>query len=208
MFQGSKIFENHYNDYCGQIAKLDFASITDTLGIEYDEDQMLVHFFNKAYRVSRNGITDASGNRPDYATCVILAKYILLCPDQFYHDTEWVSFKDFKRTSGFTNVNFFTSDTQQVILNHFSGKMDALFKAGEKLGGFQYKGEMPYDLAIQFTALPRLSLLLLYNEKDEEFPAQCTVLFEKHGEFYLDPESLVMTSAVLAKSLVKTDQPV
>ena len=35
-------------------------------------------------------------------------------------------------------------------------------------------------------------LLLLFNDKDEEFPAQCTVLFEKRTETYLDMECVAM----------------
>jgi hypothetical protein len=35
------------------------------------------------------------------------------------------------------------------------------------------------------------------------FYAHCSVLFQKHAEYYLDPESLAMTSAFLAKSLRK-----
>ncbi len=206
MFNGSEIFEKHYHDYCDQIAKVDFLSIKDKLGIEYDEDQILIQFINNEYRISRNGITDTSGNRPGYVVCVILSKYILLCPDQVHHDTEWVSFKEFERASHFTNANFLISDTKQVIIKHFSGKLDKLFAASEELGGFQHKADMPYDLAMQFDVLPRVSLLLLYNDRDEEFSANCTVLFQKHAEFYLDPESLVMTSGFLAKSLRKADQ--
>ncbi len=201
MFHGSEIFEKHYHDYCDQIAKIDFLSIKDKLGVESDDDQIFMRFLNKEYRISRNGITDASGKRPGYVVCVILAKYILLCPDQVHHDTEWVSFKDFKRASLFTNANFLISDTEQVIIKHFSGKLDELFTASEELEGFQPEVDMPYDLAMQFDVLSRISLLLLYNDSDEEFPANCTVLFQKHAEFYLDPESLIMTSGFLAKSL-------
>jgi hypothetical protein len=61
--------------------------------------------------------------------------------------------------------------------------------------------EMPYDLSMQFKALPRISLLMLFNDDDGEFPAQCTVLFQKHAELYLDPESLAMSGAFLARSL-------
>ncbi|SDU52367.1 DUF3786 domain-containing protein [Desulfobacula phenolica] len=208
MNQSSEIFEKYYRDYCDQIAKTNLASIQNILGIETDEDQILIRFFNKDYHylISQNEITDTSGNRPDYRICVILAKYILLCPEQLHNDTKWVSFKDFKKTSHFTNVNFFKSDTEQVILKHFSGRLDELFKAGKKLGGVRYEADMPYDLAIKFDALPRISLLLLFNDRDEEFPAQCTVLFQKHSEFYLDPESLGITSAVLANNLIKTMQ--
>jgi hypothetical protein len=42
------------------------------------------------------------------------------------------------------------------------------------------------------SALPRISLLLLFNDGDEEFPAKCTVLFQRHAEYYLDPECLAI----------------
>ncbi len=201
MLQQSEIFEKHYNDYCTQISGIDLDSVKERLGMRNDGERMLLSFFNKDYSVSGNGIFDASGNRPNYGVCVIIAKYTLLCPDRLYHDPEWVSFKDFKRTSHFTNVNFFKSDTERAIEKNFSGKLDMLAKASEALGGIHHDMEMTYDLSVQFSALPRISLLLLFNDGDEEFPAQCTVLFQKHAEFYLDPESLAMCGAALAKSL-------
>ncbi|EFK10879.1 conserved hypothetical protein [delta proteobacterium NaphS2] len=201
MPQQSEIFEKHYNDYCAQIAKIDLDSVKERLGMRNEGEKMLLSFFNRDYSVSGNGIFDASGSRPSYGVCVIIAKYILLCPDRAYHDPEWVSFKDFKRTSHFTNVNFFRSDTEGAIEKNFSGKLDILSKAGKELGGIHQDMEMTYDLSMKFDALPRISLLLLFNDGDEEFPAQCTVLFQKHSEFYLDPESLAMTGAALAKSL-------
>jgi len=201
MFTHSEIFEKNYNHYCSQLSTIDFTLVKDTLGIDHDGDRLIIPFFNRQYHVSKNGITDASGNRPDYVVCVILAKYILLCPDTMHHDTEWVSFKDFKRTSHFTNVNYFASDTEQAIETHFTGRLEDLMKAGEKIGGVQNEMNMSYDLGIRFNALPRISLLLLFNDRDEEFPAKCTVLFQKHAEFYLDPESLGVTGAFLAKSL-------
>ena len=201
MLQQSEIFEKHYNDYCAQIGEIDLDSVKERLGLRNEGEKMLLSFFNSDYSVSGNGIFDASGNRPNYGVCVIIAKYILLCPDRPYHDPEWVSFKDFKRTSHFTNVNFFRSDTERAIEKNFSGKLDRLSKAGEELGGVHHDMEMTYDLSMKFNALPRISLLLLFNDGDEEFPAQCTVLFEKHSELYLDPESLAMCGAALAKSL-------
>lgn len=206
MIQRSAVFDKNYEGYVEQLSKINFKSIEERLGIRCHDDEAQIDFLNNSYWVSRNGIRDASGNRPDYGICVILSKYILLCPDQTYIDTQWVSFKDFKRTSHFTNVNFFTSDTQAVLVKHFSGRLEALLKISEKLGGIPHEMETPYDLSMQFNALPRLSLLLLFNDGDEDFPAHCNVLFQKHAELYLDPESLVMTSAGLARSLIRADQ--
>ncbi|HAY20736.1 DUF3786 domain-containing protein [Desulfobacca acetoxidans] len=195
------IFERHYIDYCDQIAKIDWTSRGDRLGIRHYDDQMVVPFFNRDYTVSGKGIFDSSGNRPEYMVCVIIAKYILLCPDQSYYDMEWVSFKDFKRTSHFTNVNYFASDTEQAIEKTFRNRLDDLFRVSEEFGGIHLEMRTSYDFSMQFKALPRISLLLLFNDGDEEFPAYCTVLFQKQAEYYLDPESLAMTSAFLAKSL-------
>ena len=133
--------------------------------------------------------------------CVILAKYILLCPDESRQETEWVSFKDLRRNSHFLNVNYFASDTESTTAKHFEGRLDELFKASEAMGGIPCKTEISYDLSMQFAALPRVSLLLLFNDGDEEFPAQCSVLFQKSAEFFLDPESLAMTGAWLARNL-------
>lgn len=74
-------------------------------------------------------------------------------------------------------------------------------KACGELGGSPHEMDITYDLSIRFVALPRISLLLLFNDGDEEFPAKCTVLFQKHAEYYLDPESLAMTGACLAGKL-------
>jgi hypothetical protein len=187
MVESSDVFEKNYKEYCVQIGKIDFGSIKNKLGAVNDGDRMSIPFFNNRYFVSTNGIVDESGNRPDYMICVILAKYILLCPDQSHYDNEWVSFKDFKRASHFTNVNYFSSDTERAIEKHFSGKLNELTKACEELDGSHHEMEISYDLSMQFNALPRVSLLLLFNDGDEEFPAKCTVLFQKRAEYYLDP---------------------
>ena len=203
MDTSSTIFEKHYQDYCAQISEIDFNSVTSILGTQKDGDQMIIPFFNRKYWVSANGIMDESGNRPDYIVCVIIAKYILLCPDQSHTDAQWVSFKDFKKTSHFTNVTFFNSDVEQAIGDHFSGRLDALSGAGRAIGGMDYPMALSYDLSMQFTVLPRISLLLLFNDGDDEFASQCKVLFQKHAEFYLDPESLAMSGALLAGNLKK-----
>jgi hypothetical protein len=40
-------------------------------------------------------------------------------------------------------------------------------------------------------------LLLLFDDVDEEFPAQCKVLFERRSEHYLDPECLAIIGRLL-----------
>ncbi len=59
-----------------------------------------------------------------------------------------------------------------------------------------------YDLSVQFVALPRIPILLLFNDADVEFGASCLVLFESCAKAFLDPECLAMVGAKLARELI------
>ena len=205
MTDRSDIFEKNVQEYQEQLSTVDFDAVKETLGILSDSGGMWIPFFDTRYAVSRDGIVDASGSRPDYRVSVVLSKYILLCPEKVYQDEQWASFKDFKLVSHFTNVNFFASDTESALESHFSGRLSGLEKACKELGGQPHEMETPYDLSVTFEALPRISLLLLFNDGDDEFPARGTVLFQRHAERYLDPESLAITSAALVRRLKQQD---
>jgi len=199
----ANIFETHYEDYCRQIAELDFSSIKDTLGIKFQGNEAIIPFLGEDYIVSNKGIADASGSRPNYMVCVILSKYLLLCPDAPVVSKEWTSLKDFRKLSQFTNLNVFTSDTEKPIVKRFSGQLDALSDASEKLDGKPCDMGLSYDFAMEFRVLPRIEILLLFNDRDDEFPATCSVLFQKQAEHYLDPESLIMTGMAFTQRLKK-----
>lgn len=206
MHEKAEVFETHYQDYCRRIGQCDLKPAAEILGIEPEGDGVCIRFLNETYHVSGEGIGDESGGRPAYGLCVILAKYILCCPDRIYHDPQWVAFRDFKKDAAITNVNYFTSDVEQAILGHFQGRPDGLERACRNLGGIPHVTGADYDVSMAIDLFPRISLLVLFNDKDEDFPALCRVLFQKHSEFYLDPESLAMSGTSLAKQLIRADR--
>ena len=199
----ANIFNTHYEDYCRQIAELDFSSIKDTLGIEFQGKEALIPFLGEDYIVSNKGITDESGSRPNYMVCVILSKYLLLCPAAPVVSKEWTALKDFRKLSQFTNLNVFTSDTEKPIVKRFSSQLEALSEASQKLGGKPCDLDLSYDFSMEFKLLPQIEILLLFNDRDDEFSATCSVLFQRQAEHYLDPESLIMTGMAFTQRLIK-----
>src|SRR6056297_500431 len=119
MVESSDVFEKNYQEYDSRLANVNFDAVKDTLGLIVESGKLFIPFFNQRYQVSTSGIFDEQGNRPDYIAFIILAQYILLCPDQPHYDPQWAAFKDFKRASHFTNVNYFASDTEQAIEKKF-----------------------------------------------------------------------------------------
>lgn len=199
------VYEQTYKDYLNRIAGLDFNFIADTLGVKVDGDDVIILFFGKPYQVSAQGITDSSGQKPHLAICVILCKYLLMCPMIEPLGGNWMAFKDFKDAAPL--VHAFSNTVTRPIAETFSGRVSELEAAGQKMGGYTPNEEFPYDLCIQFDALSKVPLLLLFNDQDKEFPAQCGVLFEKRTEKFLDMECLAMVGVLFFEYLKKESRP-
>jgi hypothetical protein len=202
----SSVFEETYHNYLAQITELDFKKIADQLGAKVVGDELIIPFFGKAYRISAEGITDPSGNRPNFSVCVVLFKYLLLCPDHDPGENSWVSFKDFKDSAPFSGA--FVNYTEAPLAKYFSGHLKDLEAACREIHGHPPVAKFSYDLCMQFKALPKIPLLMLFNDADEEFSAQCAVLFERRAENYLDMECLAMVGMLLFEYLKPTaDKP-
>ena len=194
-------FDKTYEDYLEQVSGLDLRTRADMLGARMVENEMVIPFFSMEYRVSPQGIIDSSGKRPTHSIVVLLCKYILLCPEAPPLGEDWVSYKDFKDAAPF--VGSFVNHVEKTIARNFTGHLQRLRLAGEKLGGRRPDEEFPYQLSMRFDALPRVPLLMLFNDEDDEFPAGCLVLFERRAERYLDMECLAIAGWLLADYLNK-----
>lgn len=205
--QKSSVFEETYTNYLAQIARLDFNKIADQLGAEIVADELIIPVFGKPHRISAAGISGPSGSRPNFSVCVILFKYLLLCPDHDPVGNDWVSFKDFKDSSPFSGA--FVNYTEAPLAKYFSGRLKDLEAACRGIHGHPPAATFSYDLCMQFDALPKIPVLMLFNDADKEFPAQCMVLFERRAEDYLDMECLAMVGMLLFEYLKPTtDKPV
>jgi hypothetical protein len=197
--QKSSVFEETYRHYLSQIAELDFYKIADQLGAEMVGDELTIPVFGKPHRISAAGISGPSGSRPNFSVCVILFKYLLLCPDHDPVGNDWVSFKDFRDSAPFAGA--FVIYTEAPLAKYFSGHLKDLEAACRGIHGHPPIATFSYDLCMQFNALPKIPVLMLFNDADKEFPAQCMVLFERRAEDYLDMECLAMVGMLLLEYL-------
>jgi hypothetical protein len=93
------------------------------------------------------------------------------------------------------------NEVERAIGSCFSGGLDELMNASRRLGGYAPAIDVKNDFAVQFDALPRVPVIMLYNDADEEFPAKCTILFESRAEKYLDAECIAMLGSQLFRQL-------
>ncbi len=197
----NSIFEETYNNYLKQVTALEYEFLAEKLGVRIVDNDIEISFFNEDYRISGRGITDSSGRKPLLEICVTLCRYLIMAPETEPVEKDWVSFRDFKDAGPLTV--FFTNDIEQFIAGKFSGKTSNLLTACKKMGGFIPEIELSYDLSMQFRPLPKLPLLLLFNDSDDEFPAHASVLFQKGGDTYLDAECLAIVGSLFANYLIR-----
>jgi hypothetical protein len=195
------VFEKTYKGYLKQLSRVDFKCVEQNLGVQIEGNGVVIPLFGKPHKVSDNGIVDSSGKRPTFDICVVLCKYLLLCPDVYPGEEEWVSFRDLKDSGPLTS--YFANNVERAIATNFAGKLGEMEEASKTVGGYSPAIEVTHDLAMQFDALPRVPVIMLYNDADDEFPAKCSVLFERRAERYLDAECLAMVGTLLFSNLKK-----
>jgi hypothetical protein len=193
------VFNQTYEKYLGQLGQLPLASMAPKIGVDLLDNRLRIPLFDRIFEVSAAGITGPDGRRPGYDVCVILSKYLLLFTEPPARQGGWVTFRDFKDSRPLHN--YFANEVERALAARFSGGIDALKKACQEIKGYPPELPVSYDLAMQFDALPQHSVILLVNDTDAEFPAQCTVLFPAHFDACLDPECIAMVGFYLFSRL-------
>lgn len=200
----SPVFEQTIQSYLKQMQGCDFRLLEEKLGIRAERDGAEITLLGVPYRVSAQGVAGPDGRPPHTAVGVILSKYVMMCPGFPPNESDWVSFRDFRDAAPL--VGAFANTVETPIAREFSGHAPLLRQAAATLGARPPSESYPYDLSLVVPALPRVPLLLLFNDADAEFPAACSVLFERRAEHYLDMECLAMTGMLFADILTRFRQ--
>ena len=200
MTEKAPVFDKIMKDYLHQVALIENkGGISASLGITVTDDGYKIPFFNRTYTITPDRIIDADGKPAGHAIAVILCKYLLLCPNLPSKDFSLVTYKDFKDAMPY--VGGFRNTAENPIAGYFENCVSKLEKRCLDLGGHPFITEVSCQLAFTFQALPKVPLILLFNDADEDFPAQATLLFQKNASSYLDMECLAMIGAALAYRL-------
>lgn len=119
-------------------------------------------------------------------------------------EADGVTYKDFEDAAPF--VGGFLNNVEKPIIRMFSGRLDDLRKACVDLSGRPVELGISTDFAMKLDALPMVRVLVVFNDQHEDFPAHCSLLFERRAEKYPDMECLGITGWALTEWL-KSNAP-
>ncbi len=193
-------YELVYEDLLRKLADVDLSKVSVDLGVVYYGDHLEIYFLGESYRISNQGIWKVNGKEPNVSVRIVLCHYVLQA-GQGAVTGEWMSYRDFKDSAFF--ISNFQVNVEDRIAQYFSGRTSGLEEAAQTLDGKPYEHFQTGDVCYYFQALPKVPLLLVFYDKDADFPASCKVLFDKSAPTWLDMECLAVLGWILADSLIK-----
>ncbi len=194
----SQAFQEIYEDYLDQLGGLDLLEQARRLGLALlreEGPELEIPLFGRSYGVSSQGIRPPSGERPLHAEAVLLGRYVLLAPRNPPAQEDWCAFRDFRDAAPF--VGAFSVQVEASLARAFSGRAEELERACGELGGRNPELGLAYTLCREFPALPGIRIMLLFNDADEEFPAEARILFPDNVAAFLDMECLAILGWLL-----------
>ena len=193
-------YELVYGKLLKKLAEVDLADASATLGGKLLENQLEMKFLGMPHVINHQGIWRADKKKANISIRIVLCHYLL----QGGHGEltgGWVSYRDFKDSAFF--ISNFQVNVEDRIVEHFSGKASELERAAKQLDGRSYEEFQTGDVCYYIQALPKVPLLLVFYDKDEDFPASSKLLFDRSAPIWLDMECLAVLGWILADLLIK-----
>ena len=196
-----KITREHLRE---KIANHDFETIAPGLGLTYSADNgkdlLEIPYFERTVIMSRAGIVAGRAEEFDPWDEVLLYNYIYFSGSKPLSG-EWVGLESFPNS--LPKRVALEEGCHKRIHQLFAGAIPVLEAACQRLKGTPVLDGHNGDLAFKFQPLPRMPLLLLFWDEDQEegFEAQAKVLFDETALDYLDLEGLTFVAEKLADKL-------
>ncbi len=196
-----KLFDEALPGLIFDLKRCDIASKAEILGIQKRGDLFVFDFFNEQIAFDGNDFFSTTETELTPALKTLFCQYILMCPEnKIQGDGKLVTFREFS-DSGPLFARF-AANTGKIIQTSFAGKRDALSRRCLKLGGNPLDNAS-YDISFRFRALPRIPVILNFNDSDELMPASAGFLYHETASIYLNLQSLSITCTYLTGLLIQ-----
>ncbi len=199
--ENSKIFDDVYPDLLSRVKSLDLSEKLTVLGIQKRGSIYIFDFFNHQIAFDGNDFFDTTGNDVTPALKVVFCTYILMSPEnEPPSDGKLVTFREFSDAGPL--FSRFTENTAKIIQTSFSNRLEILRHKCLKFGGSPLVNKS-YDISVRFRALPKIPIILNFNDADELMPANAGFLYRNTAATYLDLQCLTITCTYLTGQLIQ-----
>ncbi len=193
-------YERVFSELLPELAELDLDRAAAELDGRRDGDGVWIGMLGRDYHVGPGGVFDAEDGVPDITIRIVLVWY-LLRRGAGAPAGEFVAYREFKDAAFFSA--FFQTEVEGRLARLFGDDAAGLKEAGRRLGGREGRDEFSGNAVIELTALPKIPVLVILYESDEDFPASASILFDANAEAFLDHECLAVLGQIVVDRLIE-----
>ena len=103
----------------------------------------------------------------------------------------------------FKHGSYSSSALERPIIKRFQGRIPELLAAAASVGGRQGGEAGLGAVSLIFDLLPHIPLQLIFYDRDDEFPARATLLYDLNATQMIDFEVLAVLVTVFVQYLTK-----
>lgn len=191
-------YEKVFAYFQEQFRKLDLEEVAGRLGFGLTERNMEVPWFQETCEICREtGEMRMRGEAMPVHDRLIIMHHICFSKPGALHSEKWIPFREVREAACFELA--YVRSAVEPMVKAFSGRTEELKEACEALGGvpLQY-GDLSYRIPI----FPNISLIYIFYDQDEEFPASLNILFESTITSWTHPESVPVLAETLSERLL------
>jgi hypothetical protein len=192
-----------YEDLIEQLQYADIATSAEHLDLSMnDEGEAAVPFMGTTYLVSNAGVRRADGKRVSDTTGSALIHYIL-AGSRSRPAGRFVTLAELAGPL-FKQGSYSGSALEQPIIKRFQGRVPELLAVAESVGGRQAGQSGLGSVSLIFDLLPHILLQLVFYDRDDEFPARATLLFDFNVTQLIDFEALAVLVTIFVQTLTQS----
>jgi len=174
-----------------EAVSVDFVQAAEAIGGVYvssgGKGAIRLKLINKTYELFKEGLFENGEYGRDPWARIIICDYIRRRATK-PHTGEWIGLGHFPHTA--SHVKAFQSSAERKIAGMFKNNAARFRQRCAEMGGTEAPNKLKADYGCRFDLLPNVPLFLFCWSADEEFEADCKLLFDSSAEAHIDIEYL------------------
>ncbi len=196
--EGRSNYDAVLADLLEEAEKRSAAANAPQLGGSLSDGSAEIPLFGEACAIKGDAVY-RGGSKLDTIGSILVLRYLLTAGDDPLRNA-WMPYRDFKDGAQFSS--YIKANIEDVLAKRFAGKQALLRERLQAIGAGVYRSEAKPDVAAALHPFPRVPLLAIFWDKDDEFDASFQFLFDASAESYLDMEALAVLLEYTCQKLV------
>jgi hypothetical protein len=187
-----------YKDLLGRLQHADISTAANHLDLAQNgAGAVEISFYGKTYLVSNEGVRRSDGQKFLDGIGSVLIHYIL----RGSHSRPSGRFVTLAELAGplFKDGSYSASALESPIIKRFSGRTLEFLEISAAIGGRQDGEGGLGSLSLIFDLLPHIPIQLVFYDRDDEFPARATLLFDGNATQLIEFEVLAVLVTIFVR---------